>query len=146
MNKKMLKLIGNPIGWMYVILVVALLVIISNNSSKIKDLQAEVIATEQLRQSTVDAMKGEISVREDAYETAISEVAMLDKMLEKMKNEIVDLDGEVAAINAKLNESDALRGDQELDIEELNLTVSDLRQELNDTKTLLDVCSASQTQ
>ena len=132
MNKKLIKQLGNPLGWLYVILVVCLLYIISNNSKRIADLEAQVSfsqeETEQVRrlgQAQVDAMQDEIAVRDDALMGANSEITMLDDMLGRMK--------------AQSNEA-------EKNLDEVFEILANTKQELNDTKTLLDVCSASQTQ
>ena len=132
MNKKLIKQLGNPLGWLYVILVVCLLYIISNNSKRIADLEAQVSfsqeETEQVRrlgQAQVDAMQDEIAVRDDALMGANSEITMLDDMLGRMK--------------AQSNEA-------EKNLDEVFEILANTKQELSDTKTLLDVCTASQTQ
>ena len=128
MNKKLIKQLGNPLGWLYVILVVCLLYIISNNSKRIADLEAQVSfsqeETEQVRrlgQAQVDAMQDEITVRDDALMGMSSEIAMLDDMLGRMK--------------AQSNEA-------EKDLDEVFEILANTKQELSDTKTLLDVCMA----
>ena len=128
MNKKLIKQFGNPLGWLYVILVVCLLYVISNNSKRITDLEAQVSfsqeETEQVRrlgQAQVDAMQDEIAVRDDALMGANSEIAMLDDMLGRMK--------------AQSNEA-------EKNLDEVFEILANTKQELNDTKTLLDVCMA----
>ena len=128
MNKKLIKQLGNPLGWLYVILVVCLLYIISNNSKRIADLEAQVSfsqeETEQVRrlgQAQVDAMQDEIAVRDDALMGANSEITMLDDMLGRMK--------------AQSNEA-------EKNLDEVFEILANTKQELNDTKTLLDVCMA----
>ena len=128
MNKKLIKQLGNPLGWLYVILVVCLLYVISNNSKRITDLEAQVSfsqqETEQVRrlgQAQVDAMQDEIAVRDDALMGANSEITMLDDMLGRMK--------------AQSNEA-------EKNLDEVFEILANTKQELNDTKTLLDVCMA----
>jgi len=128
MNKKLIKQLGNPLGWLYVILVVCLLYIISDNSKRIADLEAQVSfsqeETEQVRrlgQAQVDAMQDEITVRDDALMGANSEITMLDDMLGRMK--------------AQSNEA-------EKNLDEVFEILANTKQELSDTKTLLDVCMA----
>ena len=66
-------IISKPAPWMYVLLVLCLLVIISTNSTEKKNLQAEIDsisaeydALETSTATTLEAMAGEIAVRDDA--------------------------------------------------------------------------------
>ena len=113
MLEKIKDLIGKPAGWMYFILVVALLIIIANNSDIKDNLQAEIdsLSDEVLMlESTLDASAGELAVRDDA--------------IAGLNNAIAGLESESAAVNARLNDSDSLRG-------ELESTVADLESQLN---------------
>ena len=132
-------IISKPAPWMYVLLVLCLLVIISTNSTEKKNLQAEIDsldaeynALETSTATTLEAMAGEIAVRDDA--------------IAGLNNVITGMESDSAAVNARLNDSDALRGDLEAKVSAGEEAISRLNQELSDTKTLLDVCSASQTQ
>ena len=69
----------------------------------------------------LDAMQDEIAVRDDALMGANSEITMLDDMLGRMK--------------AQSNEA-------EKNLDEVFEILANTKQELNDTKTLLDVCMA----
>ena len=116
MLEKLKNGLGKPAGWMYFILVVALLIIVSRNGDKVDNLQAELdsanadISTlETLYHTTQEAMSNEIAVRDDA---------------------IAGLESESVAINARLNDVDSLRGDLELENVELGLTVADLQAHL----------------
>jgi len=133
------EIISKPAPWMYVILVVCLLIIISTNSTEKKNLQAEIDsisaeydALETSTATTLEAMSGEIAVRDDA--------------IAGLNNVIAGMESDSAAVNARLNDSDALRGELEAKVADSEEAISRLNQELSDTKTLLDVCSASQTQ
>jgi len=106
MLEKIKNLIGKPAGWMYFILVIALLIIVSSNSDKIENLQAD-----------LDNANGEISTLETTLEAAANEIAVRD-------DAIAGLEADSAAVNAKLNDSDSLRGD-------LEGTVADLESQLN---------------
>ncbi len=124
---------------MYVLLVLCLLVIISTNSTEKKNLQAEIDsldaeynALETSTATTLEAMAGEIAVRDDA--------------IAGLNNVITGMESDSAAVNARLNDSDALRGDLEAKVSAGEEAISRLNQELSDTTTLLDVCTASQTQ
>jgi hypothetical protein len=117
MLEKLKNGLGKPAGWMYFILVVALLIIVSRNGDKVDILQAELdsanaqISTlETLYHTTQEAMSNEIAVRDDA---------------------IAGLESESVAINARLNDVDSLRGDLELENVELGLTVADLQAQLD---------------
>ena len=132
-------IISKPAPWMYVLLVLCLLVIISTNSTEKKNLQAEIDsldaeynALETSTATTLEAMAGEIAVRDDA--------------IAGLNNVITGMESDSAAVNARLNDSDALRGDLEAKASAGEEAISRLNQELSDTTTLLDVCTASQTQ
>ena len=110
MIEKIKNGLGKPAGWAYFILVVALLIIITKNGNVKATLQAELdnanteISTlEQLSASQLEAMANEIAVRDDA---------------------IAGMESDSAAANARLNDSDSLRG-------ELEVTVADLESQLN---------------
>ena len=132
-------IISKPAPWMYVLLVLCLLVIISTNSTEKKNLQAEIDsldaeynALETSTATTLEAMAGEIAVRDDA--------------IAGLNNVITGMESDSAAVNARLNDSDALRGDLEAKVSAGEEAISRLNQELVDTKTLLDVCTATQSQ
>ena len=117
MLEKLKNGLGKPAGWMYFILVVALLIIVSRNGDKVDILQAEldsanaqILTLETLYHTTQEAMSNEIAVRDDA---------------------IAGLESESVAINARLNDVDSLRGDLELENVELGLTVADLQAQLD---------------
>ena len=105
--------LGKPAGWMYFILVVALLIIISSNSTEKANLQAD-----------LDNAIDEISALETSLEASANEIAVRD-------DAIAGWESEVAAVNAKLNDTDVLRGDLELENVELALTVADLQSQVD---------------
>ena len=152
-------MIGNPIGWLYVILVVALLTIVSNNSSTIKNLKAdldavnaELISVGILYQESQEAFAEEIKLREEAYtelDTLLVETQIKIQSLETMvgmKNQVLEYAAEeLKSLNAKLNDSDAERGLLEVeittlenDVTALEIEVTTLEKKLNDTNELLD--------
>ena len=106
MLEKIKNGLGKPAGWMYFILVVCLLYIITQNGNKVDNLQAE-----------IDSAVTEISTLETTIEAAANEIAVRD-------DAIAGLEADSAAVNAKLNDSDSLRGD-------LEGTVADLESQLN---------------
>ena len=111
--KNITNILGKPAGWMYFILVVALLIIISSNSTEKANLQAD-----------LDNAIDEISALETSLEASANEIAVRD-------DAIAGWESEVAAINAKLNDTDVLRGDLELENVELALTVADLQSQVD---------------
>ena len=129
MLEKIKNGLGKPAGWMYFILVVCLLYIISQNGDKVDNLQAEIdsaiieISTlEQLNETTLEAMSNEIAVRDDA--------------IAGLKNAIAGWETDSAEVNAKLNDSDALRG-------ELEMQVADLQGRLSASASALDASSSA---
>ena len=122
MLEKIKNGLGKPAGWMYFILVVCLLYIISQNGKEVDNLQAEIdsavteISTlEALNETTLEAMSNEIAVRDDA---------------------IAGMAADSAAVNARLNDSDALRG-------ELEMKVADLQDRLGASASALDASSSA---
>ena len=111
--KNIINILEKPAGWMYFILVVALLIIISSNSTEKANLQAD-----------VDNAIDEISALETSLEASANEIAVRD-------DAIAGWESEVAAVNAKLNDTDVLRGDLELENVELALTVADLQSQVD---------------
>ena len=135
MNKKLIKQIGNPLGWLFVILVVCLLYIISNNSKTIADLENEI----QLGELNRSAMADELAFRDDALTGMKSEIDMLDNMLGRLKAE------SEANYNAYV-EIKEMSESQNNDLDNAFELISNLKQELSDTQTLLNVCTTAQTQ
>jgi len=112
--------LGKPAGWMYFILVVALLIIISNSSDVKANLQAE-----------VDSLSDEISTLENTLEASANELAVRDDAIAGLNNAIASMESDSAAVNARLNDSDALRG-------ELESTVAELQTQLNASASALE--------
>ena len=118
MLEKIKNGLGVPAGWMYFILVVCLLYIISQNGKEVDNLQAE-----------IDNANGEISTLETTLEAAANEIAVRD-------DAIAGLESESAAVNARLNDSDSLRG-------ELEMEVADLQGRLSASASALDASSSA---
>ena len=91
MIEKIKNGLGKPAGWMYFILVVCLLYIITQNGNKVDNLQAD-----------LDSANTEISTLETTLEAAANEIAVRD-------DAIAGMESDSAAVNAKLNDSDSLR-------------------------------------
>ena len=118
MLEKIKNGLGKPAGWMYFILVVALLIIVSNNGDKVDNLQAD-----------LDSANTEISTLETTLEAAANEIAVRD-------DAIAGLEAGSAEVNAKLNDSDSLRG-------ELEMEVADLQGRLSASASALDASSSA---
>jgi len=118
MIEKIKNGLGKPAGWMYFILVVALLIIVSNNGDKVDNLQAD-----------LDSANTEISTLETTLEAAANEIAVRD-------DAITGWEANSAEVNAKLNDSDSLRG-------ELEMEVADLQGRLSASASALDASSSA---
>lgn len=125
MLEKIKNGLGKPAGWMYFILVVCLLYIISQNGKEVDNLQAE-----------IDNANGEISTLETTLEAAANEIAVRDDAIVGLNNVIAGWEADSAAVNAKLNDSDSLRG-------ELEMEVADLQGRLSASASALDASSSA---
>ena len=95
------NLIAKPAPWLYFVLVVALLIIVTNNSGTINDLEAEldnanaeISASETLTESLSD----EITIRNDA-------IAGLENAVAGNDSERVALEGQVATLSGQLEDA-----------------------------------------
>ena len=118
MLEKIKNGLGKPAGWMYFILVVALLIIVSNNGDKVDNLQAE-----------IDSLSDDVLSLETSLEASANEIAVRD-------DAIAGWEANSAEVNAKLNDSDALRG-------ELEIEVADLQGRLSASASALDASSSA---
>ena len=125
MLEKLKNGLGKPAGWMYFILVVALLIIVTNNGDKVDNLQAD-----------LDSANTEISTLETTLEAAANEIAVRDDAIVGLNNAIAGWETDSAEVNAKLNDSDSLRG-------ELEMEVADLQTRLSASASALDASSSA---
>ena len=125
MLEKIKNGLGVPAGWMYFILVVCLLYIISQNGKEVDNLQAE-----------IDSAVTEISTLETTIEAAANEIAVRDDAIVGLNNAIAGWESDSVAVNAKLNDSDSLRG-------ELEMEVADLQGRLSASASALDASSSA---
>jgi len=125
MLEKIKNGLGVPAGWMYFILVVCLLYIITQNGNKVDNLQAD-----------LDNANGEISTLETTLEAAANEIAVRDDAIAGLNNAITGMEANSAEVNARLNDSDSLRG-------ELEMEVVDLQTRLSASASALDASSSA---
>ena len=125
MLEKIKNGLGKPAGWMYFILVVCLLYIITQNGNKVDNLQAE-----------IDSAVTEISTLETTLEAAANEIAVRDDAIAGLNDAIAGWESDSDAVNAKLNDSDSLRG-------ELEMEVADLQTRLSASASALDASSSA---
>ena len=125
MLEKIKNSLGVPAGWMYFILVVCLLYIITQNGNKVDNLQAD-----------LDNANGDISTLETTVEAAANEIAVRDDAIVGLNNAIAGWESDSVAVNAKLNDSDSLRG-------ELEMEVADLQGRLSASASALDASSSA---
>ena len=95
------NLIAKPAPWLYFVLVLALLIIVTNNSGTISDLEAEldnanaeISASETLTESLSD----EIAIRNDA-------IAGLENAVAGNDSDRVALEGQVATLSGQLEDA-----------------------------------------
>ena len=124
MLEKIKNGLGKPAGWAYFILVVALLIIITKNGNvkdtllaELDNANTEISTLEALNETTLEAMANEVAVRDDA--------------IAGLNDSIAGWESDSVAVNARLNDSDTLRG-------ELEVQVADLIARLNASASALE--------
>ena len=101
MLKTIKDLIAKPAPWLYFVLVVALLIIVTNNSGTINDLEAELDnANAEISASATltETLSDEIAVRNDA-------IAGLENAVAGNDSEKVALEGQVATLSGQLEDA-----------------------------------------
>jgi septal ring factor EnvC (AmiA/AmiB activator) len=98
MLKTIKDLIAKPAPWLYFVLVVALLIIMTNNSGTINDLEAE-----------LDNANAEITASETLTEALSDEIAVRNDAIAGLENAIVGLESNSAEVNVRLNQVDSER-------------------------------------
>ena len=95
------NLIAKPAPWLYFVLVVALLIIVTNNSGTINDLEAE-----------LDNANAEISASATLTETLSDEIAIRNDAIAGLENAVagkdsdrVALEGQVATLSGQLEDA-----------------------------------------
>ena len=123
--KNITNILGKPAGWMYFILVVALLIIISSNSTDKENLQAD-----------LDNAIDEISALETSLEASANELAVRDDAIAGLNSAIAGLESDSATAMLELNDSDTQRA-------ELEGTVADLQTQLSASASALEEAIAN---
>ena len=102
------NLIAKPAPWLYFVLVVALLIMVTNNSGTINDLEAEldnanaeIIASETLTESLSD----EIAVRNDAIAGLEASAVDVNARLNDVDSQRVALEVQVATLSGQLEDA-----------------------------------------
>ena len=108
MLKTINDLISKPAPWMYFILVVTLLIIVTNNSGTINDLEddlssanTEISASDTLTESLSD----EIAIRNDAIVGLEADSVEVNARLNQVDSERVALEVQVATLSGQLEDA-----------------------------------------
>ena len=108
MLKTINDIISKPAPWMYFILVVALLIIVTNNSGTINDLEddlssanTEISASDTLTESLSD----EIAIRNDAIAGLEAASVEVNARLNQVDSERVALEVQVATLSGQLEDA-----------------------------------------
>ena len=108
MLKTINDIISKPAPWMYFILVVALLIIVTNNSGTINDLEddlssanTEISASDTLTESLSD----EIAIRNDAIVGLEADSVEVNARLNQVDSERVALEVQVATLSGQLEDA-----------------------------------------
>tara|TARA_B100000745_G_scaffold53752_1_gene31917 strand:+ start:393 stop:782 length:390 start_codon:yes stop_codon:yes gene_type:complete len=120
MIEKLKNLISKPAPWLYFVLVIALLIIVMNQSGTVKDLEAdlsnanaEIVASETLTES----LSNEIAVRNDA--------------IAGLETAIAGWEADAIEVNARLNAVDSDKGALEVEVGTLTGLVESLQTQLS---------------
>ena len=98
MLKTINDLISKPAPWMYFILVVALLIIVTNNSGTISDLEDD-----------LSSANTEISASDTLTESLSDEIAIRNDAIVGLESAITGLEADSVEVNARLNQVDSER-------------------------------------
>tara|TARA_B100000809_G_scaffold172401_1_gene169686 strand:+ start:1007 stop:1414 length:408 start_codon:yes stop_codon:yes gene_type:complete len=121
------NLIAKPAPWIYFVLVVILLIIITNKSGTVNDLEAdlsnanaEILASETLTES----LSNEIAVRNDA-------IAVRNDAITGLETVIAGWEADAIEVNARLNAVDSDKGALEVEVGTLTGLVESLQTQLS---------------
>ena len=108
MLKTIKDLIAKPAPWLYFVLVLALLIIVTNNSGTISDLEAELDnanAEIQASETLTESLSDEIAIRNDAIAGWESDSAAVNARLNDVDAQRVALEVQVATLSGQLEDA-----------------------------------------
>jgi septal ring factor EnvC (AmiA/AmiB activator) len=114
------NLIAKPAPWIYFVLVVALLIIVTNKSGAVKDLQA-----------SLDNAEAEISASETLTESLSTEIALRNDAIAGLETAIAGWEADAIEVNARLNAVDSDKGALEVEVGTLTGLVESLQTQLS---------------
>ena len=114
MLKTINDLISKPAPWMYFILVVALLIIVTNNSGTINDLEDD-----------LSSANTEISASDTLTESLSDEIAIRNDAIVGLESAIAGLEADSVDVNARLNQVDSERVALEVQVATLSGQLED---------------------
>ncbi len=114
------NLIAKPAPWIYFVLVVALLIIVTNKSGAVKDLQA-----------SLDNAEAEILASETLTESLSNEIALRNDAIAGLETAIAGWEADAIEVNARLNAVDSDKGALEVEVGTLTGLVESLQTQLS---------------
>ena len=114
MLKTINDLISKPAPWMYFILVVALLIIVTNNSGTINDLEDD-----------LSSANTEISASDTLTESLSDEIAIRNDAIVGLESAITGLEADSVDVNPRLNQVDSERVALEVQVATLSGQLED---------------------
>ena len=114
MLKTIKDLIAKPAPWAYFVLVVALLIIVTNNSGTINDLEDD-----------LSSANTEISASDTLTESLSDEIAIRNDAIVGLESAITGLEADSVEVNARLNQVDSERVALEVQVATLSGQLED---------------------
>jgi len=114
------NLIAKPAPWIYFVLVVALLIIVTNKSGTVNDLEA-----------SLDNANAEILASETLTESLSDEIALRNDAIAGLETAIVGWEADAIEVNTRLNAVDSDKGALEVEVGTLTGLVESLQIQLS---------------
>ena len=114
------NLIAKPAPWLYFVLVVALLIIVTNKSGTVNDLEA-----------SLDNANAEILASETLTESLSDEIALRNDAIAGLETAIVGWEADAIEVNTRLNAVDSDKGALEVEVGTLTGLVESLQTQLS---------------
>ena len=108
------NLIAKPAPWLYFVLVVALLIIVTNQTGTVNDLEAE-----------LDNANAEISASETLTESLSDEITIRNDAIVGLESAIAGLEADSVDVNSRLNQVDSERVALEVQVATLSGQLED---------------------